>query len=84
MNIFEMIKQAFIQWGVQLHDTFIVESRYMMLVDGLKNTMIITLGALLIGVVLGSIISIIKYCGEDVPFMKPLCMFCDLYTTVIR
>ena len=84
MNIFEMIKQAFIQWGVQLHDTLIVESRYMMLVNGLKNTMIITLGALLIGVVLGSVISIIKYCGEDVPFMKPLCMFCDLYTTVIR
>ena len=84
MNIVEMLKQAFIQWGVQLHDTFIEESRYMMLVDGLKNTMIITIGALLIGVVLGSIISIIKYCGEDVPFMKPLCMFCDLYTTVIR
>ena len=84
MNIVEMLKQAFIQWGVQLHDTFIEESRYMMLVDGLKNTMIITLGALMIGVVLGSIISIIKYCGEDVPYMKPLCMFCDLYTTVIR
>ena len=40
MNIVEMLKQAFIQWGVQLHDTFIEESRYMMLVDGLKNTMI--------------------------------------------
>ncbi len=84
MNLFEMMQQAFAQWGSQLYDTFIVESRYMMLVDGLKNTMIITIGALLIGVVLGSIISIIKYCGEGVPFMKPLCILCDLYTTVIR
>ena len=84
MNFFEMIKQSFAQWGVQLHDTFIEEARYMMLVDGLKNTMIITLGALVIGVILGAIIAIIKYCGEGVPFMKPLCKLCDLYTTVIR
>ena len=84
MNFMEMIKQAFAQWGNQLYETFIVESRYMMLVDGLKNTMIITLGALVIGVVLGAIIAIIKYCGEGVPFMKPLCKLCDLYTTVIR
>ena len=84
MNFFEMIKQSFAQWGVQLHDTFVEEARYMMLVDGLKNTMIITLGALVIGVNLGAIIAIIKYCGEGVPFMKPLCKLCDLYTTVIR
>lgn len=84
MNFFEMIKQSFAQWGVQLHDTFVEEARYMMLVDGLKNTMIITLGALVIGVILGAIIAIIKYCGEGVPFMKPLCKLCDLYTTVIR
>lgn len=84
MNIIKSIQLFFQQWGQQLYDTFIVESRYMMLVDGLKNTMIITLGALIIGVVLGAIIAIIKYCGEGVPFMKPLCKLCDLYTTVIR
>lgn len=84
MNIFESIKLFFLQWGQQLYNTFIVEDRYMMLVDGLKNTMIITLGALAIGIVLGAIIAIIKYCGEGVPLMKPLCKLCDLYTTVIR
>ena len=84
MNFFDTIVRFFQQWGQQLYNTFIVEDRYMMLMDGLKNTMIITLGALIIGVVLGAIIAIIKYCGEGIPFMKPLCKLCDLYTTVIR
>ena len=84
MNFFDTIVLFFQQWGQQLYNTFIVEDRYMMLMDGLKNTMIITLGALIIGVVLGAIIAIIKYCGEGIPFMKPLCKLCDLYTTVIR
>ena len=84
MNIFESIQSFFLQWGQQLYATFIEENRYMMLVDGLKSTLIITVGALLIGVVLGAIIAIIRYCGEDIPFMKPLCRLCDLYTTVIR
>ena len=84
MNIIESIHQFFLDWGQQLYNTFIVEDRYMLLVDGLKNTMIITLGALAIGIVLGAIIAIVKYCGEGVSFMKPLCKLCDIYTTVIR
>ena len=84
MNIIDSIRQFFLDWGQKLYATFIEEDRYMMLVDGLKSTLIITVGALLIGVVLGAIIAIIRYCGEDIPFMKPLCRLCDLYTTVIR
>ena len=84
MNINDSIRQFFLDWGQKLYATFIEEDRYMMLVDGLKSTLIITVGALLIGVVLGAIIAIIRYCGEDIPFMKPLCRLCDLYTTVIR
>jgi len=82
--IFDGIRQFFADWFAKLHETFIVDDRYMMLVDGLKNTMTITLGALLIGLVIGAVIAIIKYIGEEVPFMKPLCKLCDLYTTVIR
>ncbi len=71
-------------WLDKLHSTFIEEDRYMMLIDGLKNTLIIMLGALAIGIVIGSIITFIKYCGKDNPIMKPLCALCDLYITVIR
>ena len=56
----------------------------MMLVEGLGNTAVITLGALCIGVVIGALVAIIKYCGEGVPALKPLCTLCDIYTTVIR
>jgi len=71
-------------WKEQLYSTFVEEARYMMLVDGLRNTVIITLGALVIGVAIGALIAIIKYCGEGSRAMKPLCWLCDLYTTVIR
>lgn len=76
--------EFFNTWFAKLHSTFIVDDRYMMLIDGLKNTLVITLGALAIGIIIGSLIAIIKYCGEGNKYMKPLCWLCDLYTTVIR
>lgn len=57
---------------------------YKWLLDGFGNTIIITLGALLIGVIIGTVIAVAKYFGEDIPAMKPICWLCDLYTTVIR
>ena len=84
MNIFTAIGQFFTNWGAKLASTFLEDDRYMMLVDGLRNTAIITLGALCIGIVIGALVAIIKYCGEGVPALKPLCTLCDIYTTVIR
>lgn len=84
MNIFTAIGQFFSNWGAKLASTFLEDDRYMMLVDGLRNTAIITLGALCIGIVIGALVAIIKYCGEGNPAMKPLCVLCDIYTTVIR
>ena len=84
MNIFTAIGQFFTNWGAKLASTFLEDDRYMMLVDGLRNTAIITLGALCIGIVIGALVAIIKYCGEGSRAMKPLCVLCDIYTTVIR
>ena len=83
-NWFTAIGQFFTDWGAKLASTFLEDDRYMMLVDGLRNTVIITLGALCIGIVIGALVAIIKYCGEGNPAMKPLCVLCDIYTTVIR
>ena len=83
-NWFTSIGQFFTDWGAQLASTFLEDDRYMMLVDGLRNTAIITLGALCIGIVIGALVAIIKYCGEGSRAMKPLCVLCDIYTTVIR
>ena len=84
MNIFTAIGEFFTSWGAKLASTFLEDDRYMMLVEGLGNTAVITLGALCIGVVIGALVAIIKYCGEGVPALKPLCALCDIYTTVIR
>ncbi len=71
-------------WLIKLNETFIESGGYRYIIDGFKNTIIITLGALLIGVVIGSLIAIVKYFAEESPKLKPLAWLCDLYTTVIR
>ena len=55
-----------------------------MLLDGLKNTIIITLGALLIGIVLGTAVAVIKFLAEERPALKPLAWLCNVYVTVVR
>ena len=84
MNFFTTIGQFFANWGTKLAATFLEDDRYMMLVEGLGNTAVITLGALCIGVVIGSLVAVTKYCGEGSRLLKPLCTLCDIYTTVIR
>ena len=71
-------------WFDKLHQTFIATGHYKMILNGLKNTLIITLGALLIGVVIGSIIAVAKYFSEGVPKMRAVETICDVYVTVIR
>ena len=71
-------------WFAKLHETFIETGYYHMLLQGLGNTLIMTLGALCIGVVIGTLIAVIKYFAEDMPALKPLDILCDLYVTAIR
>lgn len=71
-------------WLAKLYETFIETGYYTMMLDGLRNTAVITLGALVIGVTIGTMITVIKYFAEDTPSLKPLAFLCDLYITVIR
>ena len=84
MSIFQQTGQFFARWLAQLEATFIEKQRYLLLVDGLKNTLVITLCALVIGVTIGALVAMIKYCGQDSRLLRPLCWLCDVYTTVIR
>jgi len=71
-------------WFNQLYHTFIEDENYMYVVKGFGNTIIITLGALLIGVILGVLIAVAKYYSDGNPKLKAVNFLCDLYTTVIR
>ena len=69
----------------KLSDIFIEKSQWReLMVDGLKNTVIITLIALAIGVVIGTLIAVIKYFSDSNPVMRALGWVCDLYVTVVR
>ena len=75
-----------------LFQDFIAQKRYMYLVEGLKNTLIITAGALVLGIILGVIAAIIrvqhqnkKTCSEKVgPLLFLANLIVNLYLTVIR
>ena len=71
-------------WIAKLDKTFIQTGHYKMILEGLGTTVKITMGALVIGVIIGLIIALIKYLAEDSRGMKPLAWLCDLYVTVIR
>ena len=71
-------------WLSKLYETFIETGFYKLMLEGLRNTAMITIGALCIGVVIGTLIAVTKYFAEDVPALKPAAFLCDLYVTVIR
>ncbi len=71
-------------WLSKLYETFIETGYYKMMLEGFANTIIITLGALCIGVLIGTVIAVTKYFCEDIPALRPLCILCDCYVTAIR
>lgn len=72
------------KWLERLYQTFIVADRYKTLIGGLEKTIIITVGALAIGVIIGTIIAIIKVFAVGNRKLKPLDFLCNIYLTVIR
>lgn len=74
----------FNKWVAKLHQTFIVADRYKTIVSGLEKTIIITFGALAIGVVIGTIVAMIKVLSDNNRKMKIFDVICDIYLTVIR
>ncbi|MBQ9687098.1 MAG: amino acid ABC transporter permease [Oscillospiraceae bacterium] len=71
-------------WFIKLNETFIETGYYKLLIEGLGNTLVMTLGALAIGVLIGTLIAVVKYFAEDVRALRPLEILCDLYVTAIR
>lgn len=72
------------EWILKLEETFITSGYYKLMFEGLRNTILITLGALAIGLVTGIFISIVRYLSDASGKLKVLRYICDLYVTVIR
>ncbi|MBQ7125165.1 MAG: amino acid ABC transporter permease [Clostridia bacterium] len=64
--------------------TFIKEDRYLMLLEGLGNTLKVAFFATLMGVFIGAIVAIIKVMSKQTGKLKIANALCELYTTVVR
>lgn len=63
---------------------FIKDKRYMYLVEGLGNTLLITFFAVILGVLLGFLIAVVRSTHDKTGRMKFLNAICKLYLAVIR
>ena len=73
-----------LKWVAKLHKTFVASGYYKIMLEGLGNTIVITIGALFIGVAIGVVIATVKYLSEDNRIFKPFAKVCDIYVTAIR
>ena len=64
--------------------TFITEDRYMVFLKGLGNTLLIAVFATIAGVIIGSLVAIVKTYHKQTGKMKLLNAICEFYTTLIR
>lgn len=63
---------------------FVEDNRWLYLVQGLGNTLLITFFALIIGVVLGSLVALVRVTHDKTGHFGVLDAVCRLYLTIIR
>ena len=69
----------------KFYDSFLLKGRYKYIITGLENTLLITIFAALIGILLGTLVALIKVAhGNDHKKFRILNGICSLYLTVIR
>ncbi len=73
----------------QFYQVFIYENRWKFFTDGLATTFIVTIGALVLGVIIGMIVAIIRSTHDSMRkkpniFFRLLNAVCKIYVTVLR
>lgn len=68
----------------QIYQTLIYQNRWEWYLEGIGKTLIISLGAIAIGIVLGIIVAIVKYINKKYGNFKVGASICDAYLTVFR
>ena len=68
----------------KIGELFSTKKYLLALGEGLKTTLIITVCALVIGIVLGALLAVVKISASRSKKMKPLSILCDTYITIIR
>ena len=68
----------------KLYDNFVKDNRYMYIVKGLGNTIVITVFAVMLGIVLGFLIAIVRTSHDRNGGLAILNGICKVYLTIIR
>ena len=82
MNILELIQS----YATRYYNAFFLENRYTVYLEGIGHTLLVSLFAVLLGVLIGVITASIKYAAKEKPnpIINALSKLCGLYITVVR
>ena len=80
----DSIAAWFADFGSSFYDNFIKDYRWKYLTTGLTNTLLITLGALILGIVLGFLIAVVRTTHDKTGRLGFLNVIAKLYLTIIR
>ncbi|MBE7053920.1 MAG: amino acid ABC transporter permease [Ruminococcaceae bacterium] len=72
------------EFSADFYQNFIAEMRYMDLLNGLKTTLIITIFSVLLGFIIGFLVSIVRSTYDKTGRLKILNFICNIYLTIIR
>lgn len=73
-----------LSFSEKFKENFIVDQRWQYLAKGLQNTLIITVFATIIGIILGFLMAIIRTSHDKNGSFKILNLICKLYLTIMR
>ncbi len=68
----------------RLYQNFITDNRYQTLLKGLGTTLVITLGAAILSLILGTLIAYIRYTSDKLHVFPILNFLMQIYLTIIR
>jgi His/Glu/Gln/Arg/opine family amino acid ABC transporter permease subunit len=75
----------FSEFPQKFYESFIEKNRYKYIVTGLENTLLITVFAVLVGIVLGTLVALIRVSHQNNPKkLRVLNAIASIYLTVIR
>lgn len=74
----------FENFGYQLYKNIIENDWWKLYLEGTCKTVVIALGAVVIGIIVGSVVAIVKVKATENRFFRPFEVLCDIYITVIR
>jgi His/Glu/Gln/Arg/opine family amino acid ABC transporter permease subunit len=67
-----------------IYNAVFVQNRYMSILEGLKNTLIIAFFATILGVIIGTIVALVKHACYGKKSLWLMDKICDIYITIIR